>query len=89
MKQKSYKKNLDGSGRTRNDRPFVGVLGEHGERLRGRNLGEREKEKGKYGAVLEKKRMTKNRVDDLLNVLEIPVCWGFRLSIEMEQYEYV
>ena len=43
MKQKSYKKNLDGSGRTRNDRAFVGVLGEHGERLRGRNLGEREK----------------------------------------------
>ena len=51
---------------------------------------ERERrEKGKYGAVLEKKRMTKNRVDDLLNVLEIRVCWSFRLSIEIEQYEYV
>lgn len=42
-------------------------------------IGERE---GKYGAVLEKKRMTENRVDDLLNVLEIRVCWSFRLSHE-------
>lgn len=42
-------------------------------------IGERE---GKYGAVLEKKRMTENRVDDFLNVFEIRVCWSFRLSHE-------
>lgn len=40
------------------------------------------KREGKYGAMLEKKRMTKNRVDDFLNVLEIRVCWSFRLSHE-------
>lgn len=49
----------------------------------------KEKRERKYGAMLEKKRVTKNRVDDFLNVFEIRVCWSFRLSHEIPKWEYV